>query len=65
MEFSRGIGIGIVMLIPTFVGTGAVWALFHSWFPVLIWVAIMAVIAGGVISGRYIKSWESRLFRFG
>ena len=65
MEFSRRIGIGIVMLIPTFVGTGAVWALFHSWLAVLVWVAIMAVVAGGLISGKYVKSWESRQFRFG
>jgi hypothetical protein len=65
MELSRRIGIGIVMLIPTFVGTGAQWALFHSWLPVLLWVAVMAVIAGGVISGKYIRSWESRQFRFG
>lgn len=65
MQFSRRIGIGIVMLIPTFVGIGAVWALFHSWLAVLVWVAIMAVVAGGVISGKYVKSWESRQFRFG
>ena len=65
MDISRRIGIGIVMLIPTFVGAGAVWALFHSWFAAFVWVAIMVAIAGGVISGRYIKSWESRQFRFG
>jgi hypothetical protein len=65
MDISRRIGIGIVMLIPTFVGAGAVWALFHSWFAVVVWVAVMVAVAVAVISGRYIKSWESRQFRFG
>jgi membrane protease YdiL (CAAX protease family) len=65
MELSRRIGIGIVMLVPAFVGSGVLWALFHSWLPIVVWVAIMAVVAGGIMSGRFIKSWESRQFRFG
>jgi hypothetical protein len=31
----------------------------------VVWVAIMAVVAGGVMSGKFLKSWESRQFRFG
>ena len=65
MELSRRIGIGIVMLVPTFVGGGALWALFHSWLPIPVWVVIMVGVAGGVMSGRFMKSWESRQFRFG
>jgi hypothetical protein len=65
MELSRRIGIGIVMLVPAFVGGGALWDLFHSWLPIVAWVGIMVVVAGGVISGKFIKSWESRQFRFG
>jgi hypothetical protein len=65
MELARRIGIGIIMIIPTFVGGGAVWAIFHNWFAALVWVVIMAVISGAIISGKYIKSWESRKFRLG
>ena len=65
MELSRRIGIAIVMLVPAFVGGGVLWALFHSWLPIALWVVIMVGVAGGVISGRFIKSWESRQFRFG
>ncbi|MBW1721235.1 MAG: hypothetical protein JRH13_01765 [Deltaproteobacteria bacterium] len=65
MDLPRRIGIGIVMLVPTFVGGGALWHLFHSWPPVFVWIAIMAVVAGALISGKYLKSWESRDFHFG
>jgi hypothetical protein len=47
------------------VGGGAVWAIFHNWFAALVWVVIMAVISGAIISGKYIKSWESGKFRLG
>ena len=65
MELSRKIGIGIVMLVPAFVGCGVLWALFHSWLPIVPWVGIMVVVASAVMSGKFIKSWESRQFRFG
>lgn len=65
MDLFRRIGIGIVMIVPTFVGGGAVWDLFHNWFAVFVWIAIMAVVAGAVISGKYLPSWESREFHFG
>jgi hypothetical protein len=42
MDISRKIGIGIVMIIPTFVGCGAVWGIFHSYIACVIWIAIMA-----------------------
>ncbi|MEJ2725579.1 MAG: hypothetical protein P8175_13225 [Deltaproteobacteria bacterium] len=65
MELARRIGIGIVMIVPAFVGSGALWDFFHSWFPIAVWILIMVVIAGGLMSGKYIKSWQSRQFRFG
>ncbi|MBW1667325.1 MAG: hypothetical protein JRI79_02480 [Deltaproteobacteria bacterium] len=65
MQLARRIGIGIVMIVPTFVGAGALWALFESWIPIVIWVLIMAALTGVFISGKYIKSWESRKFRLG
>lgn len=42
MDISRKIGIGIVMIVPSFVGCGAVWGIFHSYIACVIWIAIMA-----------------------
>ena len=50
MNIARLIGIGIVMIIPTFVIGGAIWAIFPNWVPVIIWVIIM-----GIFTGRLIK----------
>ncbi|HDI78139.1 MAG TPA: hypothetical protein ENF54_00720 [Desulfobacteraceae bacterium] len=44
MDWPRALGIGIVMIIPTFVGAGIVWEILHSWFAEVIWIIIM----GGV-----------------
>jgi hypothetical protein len=52
MDLVRKIGIGIAMIIPTFVGCGAVWALLHSWLAVLVWFIIMTVLFSRIISGR-------------
>lgn len=41
MDIARKIGIGIVMIVPTFVLGGAIWDIFHSWYAVLIWVVIV------------------------
>ena len=65
MDISRRIGIGIVMLIPFFVISGVLWAIFHSYIPVALWFIVMVGIAGAVISGRYLKSWKSTEFRLG
>lgn len=59
---SRDIGIGIVMLIPSFVGSGAVWHLFHkmfgcgetvSWTVVLLWIVAIACVYGGILKKKY------------
>ena len=52
MDIARKIGIGIVMIIPAFVGGGAVWDIFSSWIAVFIWIILMAIISGTVISGK-------------
>ena len=49
MDLARKIGIGIAMIIPTFVGCGALWALWHSWLAVLVWFIIMAVLFGRIV----------------
>ena len=52
MDLSRKIGIGVVMVVPTFVGGGAVWEIMSSWFAVIIWILVMAFIYGGILSGK-------------
>lgn len=52
MDISRDLGIGIVMIIPSFVGGGAAWHLFHSWTVVFIWLIIMVCVYGGILKKR-------------
>ena len=49
MDISRMLGVGVVMIIPSFVGSGAFWSLFGSWLAVIIWVVIMAIVYGGIL----------------
>ena len=51
MDLSRKIGIGIVMIIPTFVGAGAVWGVFGSWIGVIIWIILMGYTYKRILSG--------------
>ena len=55
MELSRKIGIGIVMIIPTFVISGLFWDLSHSWILVFIVIAGMIALYKQIITGK-IKS---------
>ena len=52
MNIDRMVGIGIVMIIPTFVGAGALWDILRSWFAVLIWVILMGGFTGAIIAGK-------------
>jgi hypothetical protein len=56
MDLSRKIGIGVVMVVPTFVGSGAVWGIFSSYIAVFIWVVIMAFLYGGILSGKILSA---------
>lgn len=58
MDITRKLAILIVMIVPTFVGAGALWDLFESWIAVLIWVVIMGVVAGNIVTGRLLISGE-------
>jgi hypothetical protein len=49
MDISRGLGIGIVLIIPSFVGAGAVWHIFHSWTGILLWLVIMVCMYAGIL----------------
>jgi hypothetical protein len=50
---SRDAGIGIVMIIPSFVGSGAVWHLTKSWLLVIIWVIAMIFVYGLILKKKY------------
>ncbi|MDB9823507.1 hypothetical protein OAC89_07400 [Deltaproteobacteria bacterium] len=50
---TRDLGIGIVMIIPSFVGSGALWQIFHSWPAVIAWIIIMAGLYGGILFKKY------------
>ncbi len=50
---SRDIGIGIVMMIPSFVGSGAVWHITHNWWLVLLWIIAMICVYGGILKRKY------------
>jgi hypothetical protein len=50
MGIARCLGIGIVMIIPSFVGGGALWVLFKSWAAVSVWIIIMAIVYGIILS---------------
>ena len=53
MDNPRKIGIGIVMIVPTFVGAGAIYdGSSADWAGVIVWVAAMAVFYGSLISGK-------------
>jgi hypothetical protein len=60
MDTVRKLAILIVMIIPTFVGAGAVWDIFGSWIAVFIWVIIMGVVAGNIVTGRLLTGSDSR-----
>jgi hypothetical protein len=59
MDAVRKIGIGVVMIIPTFVGAGAIWNFAQSWTIVIIWILIMALGYRWIISGRSVKRKEA------
>jgi hypothetical protein len=56
MDLFRKIGIGVAMIIPTFVFCGLIYSLLHSWWLVFLMMIIMAVIYGLIISGKFARS---------
>ena len=52
MDTTRKLGIGVVMVVPAFVGGAAVWEIFNNWWVVLVGVVIMALLYGGFLSGK-------------
>jgi hypothetical protein len=60
MDLARKFGIGIVMIIPAFVGSGALWHIFHSFIPVVVWFIIVAFVARGIVTGRLSSMFRGR-----
>lgn len=51
MDTPRKLGIGIVMIVPSFVFGAAVWALLESWFAVFISQVLMALLYSSIAIG--------------
>lgn len=50
MGITRCLGIGIIMIIPSFVGGGALWDILKSWAAVFVWIIAMAVVYSVILS---------------
>ena len=59
MDLPRKIGVGIVSLIPTFVLSGLVWNMTHSWLSVFATMIIVGLFSGSVIAGKFSSSEPS------
>ena len=54
MEIPRKIGIGILMIVPIFVGAGAVWDIFGgNWLAIIVWIILTGLFSGALIKGRF------------
>ena len=63
MDVPRLFGKAIVMIIPTFVGGGALWHIFHSWVVVGIWVIIVGLVSLGTVFRKDIEELKAYLPR--
>ena len=59
MELERKLGVGIVMLIPTFVFSGVIWSFVHSYLAVLGWVIIMGFTYRAIVTGKFRSAKEN------
>ena len=60
MDLPRKIGLGIVMIVPTFVGAGALYAIFPSLIPPVIWVVVMAFAYRAILAGKLNSLFEAK-----
>jgi len=61
MNVARMCGKAIVMIIPTFVGAGVVWELFHNYVAVGIWVVIVALVSAATVFRKDLEELKSYL----
>ena len=64
MDNARKLGIGVVMVVPAFVGSGLIWEIFNNWWVVFVWVVIVAFVYGGIFSGRLSLSRIAKEIKF-
>ena len=50
MDMSRKLGIGVVMMVPGFVGSGLAWHLTSSWMLVFVWIAVVIGLYGFIFN---------------
>ena len=63
MEIPRKIGMGILMIVPTFVGAGAIWDIFDgSWLAIIVWIILMCLFSGALITGRFSSKESAAAF---
>ena len=61
MDIPRIFGKVIVMIIPGFVGAGAVWDVFQSWIAIGIWSVAMVIFTCVVVLRKDFKELKSLL----
>jgi hypothetical protein len=61
MDIPRMFGKTIVMIIPGFVGAGAVWDLSHSWTAIGIWTVVAVIFTCTVVVKKDLKELKSLL----
>ena len=61
MDVPRMFGKVIVMIIPGFVGAGAVWDVFHNWVAIGIWFIATVIFTCAVVLGKEFKELKSLL----
>ena len=59
MDIPRKIGIGVVMIVPTFVIAGALWDIFANYIPIGVWTIIMAFLYRQIITGKLFNPKQS------
>jgi hypothetical protein len=62
MDIPRMFGKMIVMIIPAFVGAGAVWHVFHSWTAIGIWTVVMVIFTCATIIRKDLQQLKTLLW---
>ena len=62
MDISRMLGKIIVMIIPAFVGAGAVWHVSHSWMAIEIWTIVMVIVTCAAVIRKDLHQLKTSLW---
>jgi hypothetical protein len=61
MDVPRMFGKAIVMIIPGFVGAGAIWDVFHNWTAIGIWAIATVIFTCTIVLKKEFKDLKSLL----